>query len=92
MIAGYDGGMSEQSPEPTTATDLEAGGSKPGNDYGDTGGIGTDDEAGGETPSGEGDPGARGADDGDAVPDDPSAAAAQGGVQEAFGVAPQLDD
>lgn len=82
--------MSEQTPEPTTASDLQAGGDKPGGDYGDTGGIGTDDEAGGT--SGDGQPGdwdTRG--DGAAVPDEPGADAAQGGVQEAFGVAPQLD-
>ena len=121
--------MSEQTPEPTTASDLHAGGDKPGTDYGASGGIGTaaeEESAGsGGTPGG----GASGLDGGDsglrgggsdpggdaladgggagpgsdlhdgaggsdpgngaAVPDEDDAAAAQGGVQQAFSVAPQ---
>jgi hypothetical protein len=60
--------MSEQTSEPTTATDLESGEDKPGTDYGSPG-----EETDGN---------------GAAVPDDPSAEAAQEGVQTAFSVDP----
>lgn len=63
--------MSESTPEGTTAEDLQAGGAKPGGDYGDVSGIGTAAEDEGRTGGG-------------ATPDDPEAERAQEGVQEAF--------
>lgn len=69
--------MSEQTNDPTTASDLNVGGDKPGTDYGSPSGIGG---TGDEEHRGGSDPGG----DGEAVPDEPSAEAAQAGVQDAF--------
>ena len=78
--------MSETTPEPTTASDLSAGGDKPGGDYGDVSGIGTaaDESAGGG--SGGGEDGGDGGDRSDAAgtPDSDEAEEAQRGVQAAF--------
>lgn len=129
---GYDAPMTDQTPEPTTASDMSAGGDKQGNDYGspgatseqegappggsgDSSGDSPGDSSGGtpwagasDDPGGGSDPGGVEADlgggaggsdlnegaggsdpNGPAVPDEQDAAAAQGGVQEAFAVTPQ---
>ncbi len=74
--------MSESTPE-TNASDLAAGGDKPGGDYGDVSGIGTaaDEGAGG---AGGGEDGGGDRSDAGGTPDDSEAEEAQRGVQAAF--------